>query len=137
MPTIPPGLSREILTLAPDEIQRFLMRSRREKDLENVDVRLDSQLREILGRANDFVPSKAGSILLDDPRAKFADGPARLTFIACFGDGAAKVLGTRYVHAHSYYFDHLENGSSMIDIWTVGASAVESVSSTSHRSVGG
>lgn len=30
-------------------------------------------------------------------------------------DYTAKVLGTRYVHAHSYYFDHLENGSSMIE----------------------
>jgi len=84
-----------ILTLAPDEIQRFLMRTRRERDAEHWEIRLDAQLRDILARANDFVPSEAGSILLDDPRTKLAAGPGRLTFIACFGDGAGKILGTR------------------------------------------
>ena len=77
-----------ILTLAPDEIQRFLMRTRRDRDAEHWEIRLDAQLRDILARANDFVPSAAGSILLDDPRTKLAAGPGRLTFIACFGEGA-------------------------------------------------
>lgn len=30
-------------------------------------------------------------------------------------DYISKVLGTRYVHAHSYYFDHLDNGSSTVE----------------------
>jgi diguanylate cyclase (GGDEF)-like protein len=86
----------EILTLAPDEISRFLMRTRRQRDVAAWEVRLDSHLREILERANEFVPSAAGSILLDDPRAKLAGTPAnRLTFIAAFGDSAAKLLGQR------------------------------------------
>src|SRR5690242_16140534 len=85
-----------ILTLAPEEIQRFLMRTRRDRDAEHWEIRLDAQLRDILARANDFVPSEAGSILLDDPRAKLAAlAPGRLTFIACFGSGASKILGTR------------------------------------------
>src|SRR5262245_58059940 len=85
-----------ILTLAPEEIQRFLLRTRRNPDAEQWEIRLDAQLRDILARANDFVPSEAGCILLDDPRAKFAAaGPGRLTFIACFGEGATKILGSR------------------------------------------
>jgi diguanylate cyclase (GGDEF)-like protein len=78
---------REILTLAPEEISRFLMRTRRDRDFERFEVRLDEHLREVLARADDFVPSQAGAILLDDPRAKLQGrGPGRLTVIACFGD---------------------------------------------------
>ena len=85
---------QEILTLAPEEISRFLMRTRRERDLERFEVRLDEHLREVLARANDFVPSTAGAILLDDPRAKLQGrDPGRLTVIACFGDGF--MLGSR------------------------------------------
>ena len=80
---------QQILTLAPEEISRFLMRTRRDRDLERFEVRLDEHLREVLARANDFVPSTAGAILLDDPRAKLQgrDNPGRLTVIACFGGG--------------------------------------------------
>jgi diguanylate cyclase (GGDEF)-like protein len=83
-----------ILTLAPEEISRFLMRTRRDRDPERFEVRLDEHLREVLARADDFVPSTAGAILLDDPRAKLRGKEAgRLTVIACFGDGFQ--LGTR------------------------------------------
>jgi diguanylate cyclase (GGDEF)-like protein len=95
MPSQPPETRGVILTLAPEEIQRFLLRTRRDHDVEHLDIRLDAQLRDILARANDFVPSAAGSILLDDPRAKMAAGPGRLTFIACFGEGSGKILGSR------------------------------------------
>jgi diguanylate cyclase (GGDEF)-like protein len=79
---------RSILTLAPEEISRFLMRTRRDRDLERFEVRLDEHLREVLARADDFVPSTAGAILLDDPRAKLqGKDVGRLTVIACFGDG--------------------------------------------------
>jgi diguanylate cyclase (GGDEF)-like protein len=77
-----------ILTLAPEEISRFLMRTRRDRDLERFEVRLDEHLREVLARADDFVPSTAGAILLDDPRAKLqGKDVGRLTVIACFGGG--------------------------------------------------
>ncbi len=92
-PVIPPG---PIVTLSPEEIARFFVRARRDQDTEHWDVRLDAALREILERANDFVPSESGGILLDDPRAKLAGAPApRLTFIAAFGPGSQNVVGKR------------------------------------------
>jgi diguanylate cyclase (GGDEF)-like protein len=93
VPIQPPG---PILTLSPEEIARFFVRARRDQDTEHWDVRLDGTLREILERANDFVPSEMGGILLDDPRAKLAGSPApRLTFIAAFGPGVDHVIGRR------------------------------------------
>src|SRR5262245_38155337 len=90
---VPPG---PIFTLSPEEIARFFVRVRRDQDTEHWDVRLDATLREILERANDFVPSEAGGILLDDPRAKLAGSPApRLTYIAAFGSGVEIVVGRR------------------------------------------
>ncbi len=92
-PVIPPG---PIFTLSPEEIARFFVRARRDPDTEHWDVKLDTALREILERANDFVPSEAGGILLDDPRAKLAGAPApRLTYIAAFGPGVETVVGKR------------------------------------------
>jgi diguanylate cyclase (GGDEF)-like protein len=93
IPIAPPG---PILTLSPEEIARFFVRVRRDQDTEHWDVRLDGALREILERANDFVPSEVGGILLDDPRAKLAGSPApRLTFIAAFGPGVEHIVGKR------------------------------------------
>jgi diguanylate cyclase (GGDEF)-like protein len=89
----PEQIKPEIRTLAPEEISRFLMRTRRDRDPERYEVRLDEHLREVLARADDFVPSEAGAILLDDPRAKLTGGHARLTVIASFG--AVQALGTR------------------------------------------
>jgi diguanylate cyclase (GGDEF)-like protein len=92
-PVVPPG---PIFTLSPEEIARFFVRARRDQDTEHWDVRLDGTLREILERANDFVPSEMGGILLDDPRAKLAGAPApRLTFIAAFGPDVESVVGQR------------------------------------------
>jgi diguanylate cyclase (GGDEF)-like protein len=86
----------EIFTLSPDEISRFLLRQRREREPSNWEIRLDAQLKEILQRANDFVPSAAGSILLDDPRAKLVSSAQnRLTFIAVFGEHSQRLLGQR------------------------------------------
>src|SRR6516162_5187981 len=93
VPVIPPG---PIFTLSPEEIARFFVRARRDPDTEHWDVRLDAALREILERANDFVPSETGGILLDDPRAKLAGSPApRLTYIAAFGPGVEQIVGRR------------------------------------------
>jgi diguanylate cyclase (GGDEF)-like protein len=86
-----------IHTLAPEEISRFLMRTRRDRDFERFEVRLDEHLREVLARADDFVPSTAGAILLDDPRAKLAGGVqhGKLTVIACYGAPTPHTLGAR------------------------------------------
>jgi diguanylate cyclase (GGDEF)-like protein len=95
-PSGPKFVAQRIVTLSSDDISRFFVRVRRDQDTEKWEVRLDAALREILERANDFVPSEAGGILLDDPRAKFAGSTTpRLTFIATFGPGAAERLGQR------------------------------------------
>lgn len=87
---------QRVLTLSSDDIAHFFVRVRRDQDSERWEVRLDAALREILERANDFVPSESGGILLDDPRAKMAGAPApRLTFIAAFGNGSSEFLGQR------------------------------------------
>jgi len=53
-------------------------------------------LKEILRKANQFVPSEAGSILLDDPVVKKDQAVSQeLVFVACFGPGAAKLPGLR------------------------------------------
>ena len=68
-PKVAPG---PIWTLAPGEVSRFFLRSRPASEDTRWDVKLDAALREILLRANEFVPSEIGGILLDDPRAKSA-----------------------------------------------------------------
>jgi len=84
----------DILALDPEEISRFLVRQRREKRTERLDVHLDEVLKEILAKADEFVPSEAGSILLDDPRAKLGrTSTNRLTFIAAFGKLGECLLG--------------------------------------------
>ncbi|MCC6749943.1 MAG: sensor domain-containing diguanylate cyclase [Deltaproteobacteria bacterium] len=89
-------MSSGIVTLGPDEIGRFLLRFRRNDTLERYEPRLDHFLREILAKANEFVPSEAGAILLDDPRAKlFGKGGRTLTFIAAFGAHAQQLLGEK------------------------------------------
>jgi diguanylate cyclase (GGDEF)-like protein len=72
---------------------RFLER-RRVNPFVSLQLSLADNLTEILRRANGFVPSAAGSILLDNPAEKLADRRQnRLTFIATFGDKASGLLG--------------------------------------------
>ena len=58
---------------------------------------LDTLLITILEKANEFVPSAAGSILLDDPILKLEGGSARkdLIFVCCFGPSASALIGER------------------------------------------
>jgi diguanylate cyclase (GGDEF)-like protein len=94
---VAPGLAPgPIMTVSAEEIAGFFVRVRRDQDAERWDVRLDAALREILERANDFVPSESGGILLDDPRAKLAGvRTPRLTFIAVYGPNSAQLLSKR------------------------------------------
>ncbi len=61
------------------------------------EIEIDSFLREILQKANEFVPSEAGSILLDDPITKNTDDRLEndLVFIATFGPEAESRLSKR------------------------------------------
>src|SRR5262252_9067758 len=127
VPVVSPG---PIFTLSPEEIARFFVRVRRDQDTEHWDVRLDAALREILERANDFVPSESGGILLDDPRAKLAGSPApRLTFIASFGPHSQQSIGRRvpsdrgfagrvYSTGRPAQTDHLESDDPILETTT-------------------
>lgn len=61
------------------------------------DLRLDEFLSLVLEKANEFVPSQSGMILLDDPSSKTARYRSRNTLaaVACFGKNALTVLGHR------------------------------------------
>ena len=61
------------------------------------EIEIDRFLREVLQKANEFVPSAAGSILLDDPITKNNDDRLEndLVFIATFGAEGAQRLGRR------------------------------------------
>jgi diguanylate cyclase (GGDEF)-like protein len=111
-----------IRTLAPEEISRFLMRTRRDRDPERYEVRLDEHLREVLARADDFVPSEAGAIMLDDPRTKLAGGAARLTVIASFGPALA--LGSRVPSDHGLVGKIYQRGLPLVEHGVVGVPVV-------------
>lgn len=75
------------------ELSRFLERYKAAFTFE-LDLELDELLGEILRKANEFVPSEAGSILLDDPLRKRRDRERNeLRFIATFGEGSDVLLG--------------------------------------------
>ena len=87
-------VSMKIRVAEPELLSRILKRKIRERDVEH-EVDLGSVLGEILSRANDFVPSEAGSILIDDPLLKLDESrQGRLYFVACFGEGSAGLVGT-------------------------------------------
>ena len=78
---------------SPSRLERFLER-RRAKPNFPLELSLAENLVEVLRRANGFVPSAAGSILLDDPSDKKDDRRQNnLTFIAAFGDKSACLVG--------------------------------------------
>ncbi|MEJ2085266.1 MAG: sensor domain-containing diguanylate cyclase [Acidobacteriota bacterium] len=59
-------------------------------------MNLSENLVAILRKANEFVPSEAGSILLDNPTEKHRERKRNtLTFIAAFGDKADNLVGQR------------------------------------------
>jgi diguanylate cyclase (GGDEF)-like protein len=75
-------------------IDRILQRkTKRRHPAREVDLK--EVLREILLRANEFVPSDSGSILLDDPLLKWdKEHEGKLYFMACFGVGSSELVGT-------------------------------------------
>ena len=84
--------------LSPDRLAPILER-KRSGDASAALPRfpLDALLISILEKANEFVPSAAGSILLDDPLLK-SDGQTsrkELVFVCCFGPAARSFVGER------------------------------------------
>ena len=83
----------EVHCLGPHELERFLLRRRATGNL-RAEMSLAENLQEILRKANEFVPSLAGSILLDNPTRKVPDRRLNeLHFIAAFGDNADHLIG--------------------------------------------
>ncbi|RMH20169.1 MAG: sensor domain-containing diguanylate cyclase [Acidobacteria bacterium] len=86
-------MSIEIHALAPREMEAFLERRRAILAFPS-EVSLADNLAEILRKANEFVPSAAGSILLDNPLEKRPEKERnRLTFVVAFGDKAEQLIG--------------------------------------------
>jgi diguanylate cyclase (GGDEF)-like protein len=83
----------DICVLPAEELEPFLERYRHDAGVPEV-MDASAFIGEILTRANSFVPSEAGSILLDHPfeRAKEPTSAA-LYFIAAFGHSAKRLLG--------------------------------------------
>lgn len=62
----------------------------------NFDFHFDTLFREILTKANEFVPAEGGAILLDDPETKYLfQSSTALVFAACFGPHAGELIGRR------------------------------------------
>jgi diguanylate cyclase (GGDEF)-like protein len=97
--TIPPEADAvpmvQFHSLQATDLERFLERHKASFSLRS-EIDLDHILREILRKANEFVPSEAGSILLDDPFRKMASRSENdLVFIATFGAGSENLVGQR------------------------------------------
>ncbi|HEX6899950.1 MAG TPA: sensor domain-containing diguanylate cyclase [Thermoanaerobaculia bacterium] len=77
------------------QLERFLERRRANPSFP-LELSLAENLIEVLRRANRFVPSAAGSILLDDPNDKKEDRRKNtLTFIAAFGEKSSCLVGQK------------------------------------------
>ena len=77
------------------QLERFLERHRSGLPFQG-EIDLDLILRQILQKANEFVPSESGSILLDDPFRKMASRHENeLVFIATFGEAGRDLVGHR------------------------------------------
>jgi hypothetical protein len=87
-----------VVTIPADEIARLLDRQRRMLTSPE-EAPLPELFEEILGIANQFVPSESGSVLIDDPRLKVTNrwqpDSNELVFVACFGDKAEQLVGRR------------------------------------------
>ena len=83
----------EFFCLEPTQLDAFLERRRASPSF-GLEMSLADNLSAILRKANEFVPSEAGSILLDNPHKKQADRERNaLTFIAAFGESSQKLVG--------------------------------------------
>jgi diguanylate cyclase (GGDEF)-like protein len=102
----------EVLSLAPPALEKFLERHRANPPHFPLEMSLADNLVEVLRKANEFVPSEAGSILLDDPRDKRRDRRLNmLTVLAAFGDRAEAIVGQtipaqRGIAGHVYQTGH-------------------------------
>ncbi len=85
----------EFLIKTIDNLEPFLKRVKK-SPFYDLSLEFSEVLKKILGIMATFVPSEAGSILLDDPVLKLENPPLNnLTFVACYGKGSDKILGQK------------------------------------------
>jgi diguanylate cyclase (GGDEF)-like protein len=83
----------KISVLPATELETFLERYRHDTGVPDA-MDAASFIQEVLERANAFVPSQAGSVLLDHPFERAGDpAGAALYFIAAFGPSSEALLG--------------------------------------------
>ncbi|HUO85846.1 MAG TPA: sensor domain-containing diguanylate cyclase [Thermoanaerobaculia bacterium] len=86
----------EVFSLDPQRLEPFLERRRAPRPFP-LELSLAENLEAVLAKANELVPSAAGSILLDDPGEKLDERrrAGHLTFIAAFGEKSSGLIGQR------------------------------------------
>ncbi|MEM6455739.1 MAG: sensor domain-containing diguanylate cyclase, partial [Acidobacteriota bacterium] len=86
-------MSVDIHVLEAARMDDFLARRRATMGFP-AEVNLAENLAAILHKSNEFVPSQAGCILLDNPLDKLPDKTRnQLTFVAAFGDKSRELIG--------------------------------------------
>ena len=88
----------EVCTLEIGQLQSLLDRLRKSSTIVDP-TPLRQVFAEILRLSNEFIPSLAGAVVLDDPilKRQCADDLSRneLIFVACFGEKAKQLVGQR------------------------------------------
>ncbi|MFQ5597597.1 MAG: diguanylate cyclase [Nitrospiria bacterium] len=107
-------------------LNSLLSRERHRRPIDENAPALDLILKEIVRKANQFVPSEAGSILLDDPiRKKEKNNFQELVFVACFGVGSsalpgiqlplnAGIIGATYLSGKPYLGKNLTSDKTFV-----------------------
>jgi diguanylate cyclase (GGDEF)-like protein len=81
------------------------------------EVDLREMLGEVLSWAGSFVPSKSGSILLNDPTGKEgARGRGRLYFAACYGRNSASLVGKHLLETEGIAGETFGSGKPYISV---------------------
>jgi diguanylate cyclase (GGDEF)-like protein len=104
--------SPRVCVLPAAELETFLERYRHDTGVpETMDP--GTFIEEVLQRANAFVPSEAGSVLLDHPFERTDDaGGTQLYFIAAFGPSADALLGASIPTSEGVVGHVYRNGES-------------------------
>ncbi|MFN2431771.1 MAG: GGDEF domain-containing protein [Gemmatimonadota bacterium] len=100
-----PDRKRSRIHAAPPEDYARLLQRKGDQKFRTVD--LVRVFREALRKANEFIPSEWGAILLDDPETKTYDprsrtvdlSATRLVVAACFGPDAREAVGRHFAAA--------------------------------------
>ncbi len=104
----------DLHSLGGKVINRFLEGLHATRDL-SVGHELDAFFSQILVKANEFVPSEAGSILLlDSSSREKATSKEKLVFVATFGEMAADLVGRRILAAEGIAGRAFRSGKSHI-----------------------